>query len=387
MDYKKFLDYYKKLEKEDIEGKAIIVARKIQRAASKLDISLDTAIYYGLLAALFSDGSVDQGEVNFLHNVIDELGLEEEKQDAGQIKALFDTHSDLVYGSIGKIYNLLDTLEQQAYVEVYSSVTGGKTVRELWVDLICAGISINGDVDEKEMKFVDDLVNGRIDTSAADNANNSSDTGEVENYGDDEEILDETPPRVIRVGGSLERGEYSTYFSVGAEIEVQGSDIQYLDVRVQLLDSTGFILESFDETIYVAQRGIFHFGKEYRIDCNPSNFKVIVGARERFIMAITPAEIFKVTGIRFLKSGSYSHDYELAAMVENVRMNATDVATDVYVTFYDENDNIVGGAQMDGEILYMNQPDKYSASIDCVSVINKTRTFRWSCDYFSRTRW
>ena len=71
-------------------------------------------------------------------------------------------------------------------------------------------------------------------------------------------------------------------------------------------------------------------------------------------------------------------------MVENVLDPATDVATDVYVVFYDANENIVGGATLSGERLYIHQPDRYDERIDCKSVINRTTTFRWSLDYFSR---
>ena len=87
--------------------------------------------------------------------------------------------------------------------------------------------------------------------------------------------------------------------------------------------------------------------------------------------------------MRFAKKSSYSDSYTLACMCENVGFTEGAPEAEIFVTFYDVNDNIVGGARLDGDHLYMNQADRYEATIDCVPVVNKTHMFRWTVDIYS----
>ena len=379
MDYLKYLNKYKTMEKDDLLDKSIIMARRIQKIGTIFEQNLDEIIYALVLAVFFCDNEIDDVEVKYVNTLIDELllnkGVQTKKSIINTLEEDFETYKL----AISKFFQC-DYLDSEEVTSQYYNITGNRKFFDYVVDFMCTLIVINGDINDGQVKFLDKLIkvynNAVSDNGNQTNVNNPSNNN-----------IPNIPPKIIRIGATLDReSSYRSVFSVGAEISVEGSDIDILDVRIQLLDETGFILDSFDEVIYWVDKGIFYFGKEYFIDCNPKNYKIIVAPRGWTNFQARSEQIIKVTGMRFMKNDSdYDDTYYLAAMAENINFNANNIASKIYVVFYDENNKIVGGATLEGKILFLNQPDRYDTRIDCHKVISKTRTFRWSIDVYERS--
>lgn len=382
MNYKKYIKECEGKTHEEILSIAVDSCRKIDKACQALGVnsSWDQLFYYAALVCCFSDKKFDSKEIKFINSLNDELCLGEEKLTISSAKAAIATGYSQYRAIVAKLYKSLDDIcLDESYYELYKAKTNKMKMNELFIRYVCALLSANGTIEEAETELVEGFINGTFVNDLVE----SSDSSDAAI----DEPAEEIPPSVIKVGGSLYSDEYNKYFSVGAEILIEGSDACNLDVRVQLLDSSGFILESFDENISYVKRGTFRFGKEYYIHCNPTNFKVIVGATERGTLEedYVPDNIFKCTGMRFTRNGDYYNTYyDLACMVENIGLRYNSPTAEVYVVFYDAADNIVGGACLNGESLYYGQPDRYDTRIDCVSVVNKTHTFRWCTDVYYR---
>ena len=333
--------------------------------------------YYISLLVCNVDGSFDEKEISFINNIIEITGLDVEKLTAETAKQNLLSCYSIITPTISKIYKLAADLSiNPDFSKLVLEFTNGLKLDEIIVYFICAVVCINGNVDDNEIEFIQSLIDGTLDLEL-DNGNQN-----VQDFNSNES----KPPKVVKVGASLYNNDYNKYFSVGAEILLEGEDAINLDVRVQLLDSTGFILESFDETISYVERGIFHFGREYSINCNPSSFKVICGARNRGELKeqYKTSRSFRCSGMRFTRNNSSFYDEcNLACMLENVGFYDGNPEAEISVVFYDQNDIIVGGARLDGEHLYLNQPDRYETNIDCINVVNKTHTFRWNIDIYS----
>lgn len=374
MDYKQFLDKYKGMSKEEAKNSCFDLAKLLMRFFKQLKQDGGVFVYFSALVSFTMDGEVDDDEIDFVNALNRRLGMGRDPLDKEGVNS-FDNSQ---ISTLANIYKTMSGIADEN--EQLKSYLNGRRFSEVYIDYLCSLAAINGDISDDEVDFIDNIVTGFY-ADEDDDSNSDSDDG---TYGVSEDYPE---PKVIKIGASLYESDYGKYFSVGAEIQIDGPAVEHLDIRVQLLDSTGFILDSFDESIFRAEPGIFRFGQEYSIDCNPSSYKVIVGARSRCYLEPSqiPSQVFKVTGMRFQRDdSSYNPRYHCACMVENVLDPATDVATDVYVVFYDANENIVGGATLSGERLYIHQPDRYDERIDCKSVINRTTTFRWSLDYFSR---
>ena len=380
MDYKAYLKEFEEKSPSQIKNISVELGKMLLDIAEALEVpkdSLGEVIYYAGLLSSFSDNCVDDKEIKLINELNNKLNLNKDELTVASAKSMLKDYQDILE-CIVKMYSTFEAISDDITFKKYSNITNGLRINEVFVKFICSVISVNGVVDESEIDLIETMLNGATESKEEDEE--VQDTSYE--LGDD---YDDEPPVVKKVGGTLYNDSYNTYFSVGAEIEIKGRDINGLDIRVQLLDSSGFILESFDERVAWVERGIFHFGKEYNIDCKPSSFKIIVGAGERgdLLDDYKASCVFKCTGMRFTRnSNSYSTSYDLACMVENVRLTDCKPETEVYVTFYDENDDIVGGARLTGNVLYKNQPDRYDTRIDCISVVNKTHLFRWSCDVY-----
>lgn len=359
----------------------ILTAESIVMGCNDSGINGDSfrkLLYYTLLTAILSDGLASDKEIQLINLLDSQLDLDVGILTASSAKDILGRYQEYLNIATNTFEISQKCSTNDELYRQYSHHTNGLRMDEILVKFICAGICVDGKINKKELDFVEGLV-GLSDGVDE----NDTYLSEQDDFYSEILPVDE-PPKVIKVGGAFYEDSYDNVFSVGAEIEIKGSDVSHLNIRVQLLDSSGFILDTFEETVYWVERGIFQFGNEYRIgDLVPSSFKVIVGARERVYLEdnYKPSLVFKCTGMRLSRdNNSYNSDYWLACMVENLKYYTDCPKTYVYVTFYDEMNNIVGGIQLTGSELYFNQPDRYDERIDCKSVISKIHTLKWSCD-------
>ena len=329
MNYRPFLNEFDGKSPSQIKTSLFEICDTLKSAVLSFDPNeeffpddlLPLSLYYGSLTVCYSDNSFDDKEIKFINDLRTHLNLDLEDFTITSAKAFIAPEYDFCTGIVSRLYFLLKQATENPDIrDVYSKVVGDISLSDLFIKYLCGVVAINGDIDESETDFLDSLTEGRFeptppandgnDVDVVDSNNGSSETQDFAN-----DYHDNPAPRVIKIGGSLYKDEYNTYFSVGAEIAIEGQDVWSLDIRVQLLDSEGFILESFDERIRWVERGVFQFGKEYQINCSPSNFKIVVGARERGDLEedYQPSKVFKVSGMRFLKNpNSYSDSYDIA---------------------------------------------------------------------------
>lgn len=379
--YKQFADLYKGWDKKRIRDEAVHLAIVVSKGCNILakDSFYPFFFHASAIKMFFSDNPINQDELELYSDLISalpETDYETPNATLNDVSREFYSNTDNLYEDVApliyKCCTNLDKVMQEPKI----------TTCEIFLRFLTLCAIVDGEINDMEIAEIERAADASQFTSS--NANTDSSSADIEKVDNDVEApLDdaESPePTIQKFGATLYRDDDDYYFSVGAEILLPGKDGE-ITVIIQLMDKDGFVLESLKETFY-AEHGIIHYGNEYNLNCVPSSYKISVKALARGELEWPASTSAKVTGMRFLQVHSHT---ELAAMCENLTNEYQYI--NVYTTFYDEDDNIIGGAKMEGagysSRFFPNTPDRVEARIYCESVIDRTAMFRWTCSILS----
>lgn len=199
------------------------------------------------------------------------------------------------------------------------------------------------------------------------------------------------PPKVVRQAGFIREDAISfRYYMLGAEIDFGPYGAFNTTIRVQFLDSDGTLLDSYDTVVVDIEPGLFYFGKEFEINYVPSSVKILIKTTERYDSStrdFVPSGAISLKGIKVRKIdfGAWQDDYEIMATVENVLSRGPQaLGTVIYSVFYDEKNEIIGGASLEGASLKSGWPEKYSKNVGPDEKWGHVKSIKYTCDLFEK---
>lgn len=386
IEYKKYIEEYKTLSKQEITERIVKLGKTIYHVFYELRDALnieryDAEVSVIMLRLFFANGNINNRQINLANKLLKEMGIYSEEvsfnKDYVETKFyLYDWDDTNLFQDIYVAYETLQIASLFAGFRIYKDYTNNRTAIDIGMEYTIALLSYNDFINESVTDQIDSLL---LFLKESENEGSDETENEEEEY-DDRITLYEgkcEQPDIINMGASIYKSDFGYVFSFGVEINVKDSDIRGLNICVQLFDKDDKIIETYYHCLGIVNKGIVYFGDEFEAPTNPTSYKVSISANEFTIEADRIESIYKLKSSKFIKT-NYINTDDFASMIDSNDLNYDDTSIVVSVVFYDNSNEIIGGIKLDSAIIKAGVTGQCSGAVSNFFVRVTATSYKYS---------
>lgn len=390
MDYNKYFDKFKNMTAIEIKKRITVLTKYINEADNALYFNggLNRAAALEIIAALFIDGNVTIEKKMFYNYLAGLYDYENIQSQESIVKIVLGRGAEYI-NLMGLLKDVVKTFNKEELFTCYKNVTDNLRVDNILAELICACLTLNSPITEEGMALFNFIFEDGDPTDFIGVSTSKHKIEEVKtyetvqsNYSVKDEMIVEydegKDPKVINMGASVYTTTWNSYyFSIGAEIAVYRNE-RSLEIEIELLDEDGYVIDTISDTPGCVDHGMFYYGYEQEIMVVPDSYRIKIKTDNYDSKSLDLNHKINVYNVEFMEDYDYDNRYRLFAIIENIGYRTNDLDLQVYFTFYDSNDKIIGGLCISASTILYRLPDRYNQKIFCENVRTKTKKYKYT---------